>query len=672
MKKKIKKAFTLVELLVVIAILAILATVSIVGYNSFTKKARVSNDTVLVKQMNDILFANSQTDDKNPTMTKALEDVFDGGYDLTKLTPTTTGYSIVWDSINDQMVLLDDSSNKAPVYPEASKVSEKKDLFIITRNEKEFNDTKEFAHYLSESYAEETITTTTGIDTGRNENVKSVTYSNSSKQDAIIRTNSGTLTVNASTDNVYHYGLADKVIIENVAADSYHENGYVTSYLEVKNGHVVLEKNSSVSILAVNGSNVTVNQNANSELFKVVPVDTNTIDTSKIKVSNSVNVEQKPFKAEDLNNMKYGGGTGDTEGTAFELHTASHLVAFAKDVNSGYFNDKYIYATLCKNVDISGMGWEPIGNALHPFNGSFDGQGNTINGLTNVGYSPVDALFGLTNTAKNLGMSYGFFGVVGSMPGNNNAKDMTFKNVKFTNVNINSSNANMLGVLIGADTRAAKDKTSKSVNESLSSNITINNITVNGTIKCNNKSGATVSGIVGKIYTKGNVEVTNCTNNANIEVNGETNKVAGILGFVSSFTKLTVNNCVNAGNIVLKSYVGYVSGILTFGSDKKDVYMSITNNTNKGNITNEMVDGSIYGDKTGSVGLTSYYNTTFIMCCASHELTKASHYDFTGNKYEEGKIIVKGDNAPKDYKGNLIHIKQSPTSLEDWNGKKAL
>ena len=64
MRKKIKKAFTLVELLVVIAILAILATVSIVGYNSFTKKARVSNDTVLVKQMNDILFANSQTDDE--------------------------------------------------------------------------------------------------------------------------------------------------------------------------------------------------------------------------------------------------------------------------------------------------------------------------------------------------------------------------------------------------------------------------------------------------------------------------------------------------------------------------------------------------------------------------------------------------------------------------------
>ena len=38
-----KKGFTLVELLVVIAILAILATVSVVGYTSFITRAEVSN-----------------------------------------------------------------------------------------------------------------------------------------------------------------------------------------------------------------------------------------------------------------------------------------------------------------------------------------------------------------------------------------------------------------------------------------------------------------------------------------------------------------------------------------------------------------------------------------------------------------------------------------------------
>lgn len=57
MKKKSKKGFTLVELLVVIAILAILATVSIVGYTSFIGKANQSVDEQAVTQMNVALEA---------------------------------------------------------------------------------------------------------------------------------------------------------------------------------------------------------------------------------------------------------------------------------------------------------------------------------------------------------------------------------------------------------------------------------------------------------------------------------------------------------------------------------------------------------------------------------------------------------------------------------------
>lgn len=52
MKRQQKKAFTLVELLVVIAILAILASVAVVGYTSFMKNAAVSNDQNLAEQMN--------------------------------------------------------------------------------------------------------------------------------------------------------------------------------------------------------------------------------------------------------------------------------------------------------------------------------------------------------------------------------------------------------------------------------------------------------------------------------------------------------------------------------------------------------------------------------------------------------------------------------------------
>ena len=57
MKKQQKKAFTLVELLVVIAILAILASVAVVGYTAFIKNAAVSNDENLATQMTRYLDA---------------------------------------------------------------------------------------------------------------------------------------------------------------------------------------------------------------------------------------------------------------------------------------------------------------------------------------------------------------------------------------------------------------------------------------------------------------------------------------------------------------------------------------------------------------------------------------------------------------------------------------
>lgn len=54
--KNKKKGFTLVELLVVIAILAILASVTIVGYLSFTKKAKDSNATTELSQAKEIIM----------------------------------------------------------------------------------------------------------------------------------------------------------------------------------------------------------------------------------------------------------------------------------------------------------------------------------------------------------------------------------------------------------------------------------------------------------------------------------------------------------------------------------------------------------------------------------------------------------------------------------------
>ncbi len=63
MKKRLKKAFTLVELLVVIAILAVLSSVAIVGYNSFTEKAKDSKAVENARIAYDYYYMDSISND---------------------------------------------------------------------------------------------------------------------------------------------------------------------------------------------------------------------------------------------------------------------------------------------------------------------------------------------------------------------------------------------------------------------------------------------------------------------------------------------------------------------------------------------------------------------------------------------------------------------------------
>ena len=590
MKKKIKKAFTLVELLVVIAILAILATVSIVGYNSFTKKARVSNDTVLVKQMNDILFANKQTDDANPTMTKALEDVFDGGYDLTKLTPTTTGYSIVWDSINDQMVLLDDSSNKAPVYPEASKVSEKKDLFIIARNEKEFNDTKEFAHYLSDNYDGATISTSTGIDTGKCNTIESINYTRdnaTNKQEAIINTNNGetSITVNADKDTLYHYGTAGEVNILAVdSTHSYHEFGSVKT-LQVKSGHVVIEKDSLV--IEVKKANDATN--------------TSFVNNGTV-IKNTSNIQ------------------GITIATSYDISNLNQLCAFRDYVNAG-MDFSTLPVEIKADIDMRTTKWLPIGTLQKPFNGTIHGNNHTLTGLNPDVEKVTSENFSFTTTTtKSTGSAFGLIGIAGN-------GSIAIDNLTLANVNIDLVQGQCVGALVGfaADSSKLKGANLKGIED-----VKINNVSVSGNITAMKD----VAGIVGKIYSTGDIEINNCVNNANVyaKTSEKYGKSGGIVGFMKGFESVKnvtwkISNCTNNGTVKadyervggIVSYLEFTASETKKPSFKIDAIIENCKNTGKVIQTSNGTDGYV-GCAAGIVyecyvngGKYYYANDTFTL-----------------------------------------------------------
>ena len=108
MAKRLKRAFTITELVIVIAVVAILAAVLIPTFTNIVNKANESADTQLVKNLNTILSSEQTvSQEAAPTMSKALEQEQEGGYTVDKLTPTSDG-DILWEQDSNRFVLVSD------------------------------------------------------------------------------------------------------------------------------------------------------------------------------------------------------------------------------------------------------------------------------------------------------------------------------------------------------------------------------------------------------------------------------------------------------------------------------------------------------------------------------------------------------------------------------------
>ncbi len=329
MKKK--KGFTLVELLVVIAILAVLATVSVVGYMGFTKKAKESNDASLTAQMNTALQANGVVK-KNKTLTEAREDLLEAGIDLEKVTPTTDGYSYVWDSKQDLMFLLNE--NRDVVAPTNATISANTvDSFVVIHNEAEFNTWKDFNYslYFANGYESQTLTLTklVGIDAGTSGINNISVKDDSSTADVTMYTTSGTLTIDARQAIVRHYGEVKTVSIKAIAGESYHEYGTVTGNVEVEDGHVVVENTANVStIIAKPTESTTVKVTATNENNVGTIVTT---DTSKT----TFNVPESVKPTENITDDKlsemndFAGGLG-TKKSPYLIENAEQFINIGK------------------------------------------------------------------------------------------------------------------------------------------------------------------------------------------------------------------------------------------------------------------------------------------------------------------------------------------------------
>ena len=107
MKHTNKKGFTIVELVIVIAVIAILAAVLIPTFSNLIKKANISNDTAVAKNLNTAAIS-AQAD----TFAKAIAAAKDAGYLVAHLNAKADGCYFVWEQDTKQFILFDIEKGK--------------------------------------------------------------------------------------------------------------------------------------------------------------------------------------------------------------------------------------------------------------------------------------------------------------------------------------------------------------------------------------------------------------------------------------------------------------------------------------------------------------------------------------------------------------------------------
>ena len=107
----------------------------------------------------------------------------------------------------------------------------------------------------------------------------------------------------------------------------------------------------------------------------------------------------------DISDSIFAGGSG-TEGDPYLIATEEQLRDFAASLTSKIdYTGKYV--ALANDISVSSAAWTPIGGSQYLFNGTFDGRGYTINGLT---LGAEDKPFALDSENLYIGL----FGILGA------------------------------------------------------------------------------------------------------------------------------------------------------------------------------------------------------------------------------------------------------------------
>ncbi len=229
----------------------------------------------------------------------------------------------------------------------------------------------------------------------------------------------------------------------------------------------------------------------------------------------------------------------------YKIDSAEKLARLAYLVNYNIDNGKWASYQYKQTADInlSAHYWQPIGNATHPFKGTYDGTTFDIHNMK-------------TYCGANEYEAYNRVGMFGYISG------ATIKNVN--NYDVNIKGRQRTGAIAGRDDSS-----------------TIQNCRVTGSVT---GTAGYIGGLVGASYKE---KVIECENKATVKGDFD---VGGIVG---NANETAITNCVNLGIIQGRNATGGIAGYKN--------YDSVVNCINSGNVTGSgQYIGGIVGSYAGA------------------------------------------------------------------------
>ena len=576
-----KKGFTIVELVIVIAVIAILAAILIPTFSGIIKKANIASDTAMAKNMNTALVMADSEGNVPEDMGDVLFILYEAGYALENLNPTTNGYYFVWDSSTNQILFLTDTFEVH--YNSKAYSDDTLDWYMPVDEASDVIEGQKFSYTMATDLAASfTFDYLANFDTNGFYLNGNLSYDSAdSGEFTVSGMINGTLTVKTPSAILNHFGSVDNVVITAIASASYHEYGFVKSVLDLKAGRLVVENTGFVN-----------------QIYAVTALEI---------VNNGYVAKANLATYDDNGERKAAGALTDvvTQPSDYVMliNNLNQLEAFRDAVNAGMYSEG-LTIRLTSDIDLTGIAWTPIGafprddNPDKGFKGIFDGGNHKIIGLSNKGYTvkPLALNQNSTTPGGYKEIIYGFFGVI--------MNKAEVKNIEFTNVDIDIPTTNeTLGDSVAAAVGFAGPKGVNDADEIIIGNkddhIIIDNIKVSGQIKAYDSP----AGIIGRSYAL-KTTITNCVNNANII---SIRKAAGILGnsIGNKNGSLTLENCINNGDVTSQANK---EGTNDAGGKGTGYYIaSGIFNSNQGS-TASMTNCKNYGDISASITVNKLTN----------------------------------------------------------------